>query len=322
MLNSSNSETSKVDLILFKDLFKASLKIFELTKRSHILILIGDTPSYLKPILELEREVHNLPLSGQAMGCFEQNTGKPVDIIDKFNILIPTQDQINGFFRFLDQSEMNKKFWIDHWENVVLIDRSMGKSIMGASNLINRYVGNIDDRNDCWNIKGAKPIKFINLTDNPKLNFSNKATNEISHKNIINYNPNLIIYLGTVQFQSIDKFMIEEAYPRYVPEYIPVFWTSPPYSPNYKTEYRDGLRNIDLIKKIVIYYKKYKENCTVLDNNSIKTLLKFRDLVLGLQNLDKHTKKRLKSLNITNNKTKICNRLAELFTDIDILDSL
>ncbi len=66
--NEENDRTDKKDIniYLFFDLLQISKTILQMTDQNNIIILIGDTPSYLKPFMENERKIYSLAFSNKA----------------------------------------------------------------------------------------------------------------------------------------------------------------------------------------------------------------------------------------------------------------
>ena len=58
--NEDEYRTKDINIYLFFDLLQMSKTVLNLTNDSDIVVLIGDTASYLKPFLEKERKIYNL----------------------------------------------------------------------------------------------------------------------------------------------------------------------------------------------------------------------------------------------------------------------
>ena len=209
-----------------------------------IIILVGDTPSYLQPLLKKNRKVLNFAISNKPFGCFHPPYGKGKEWSeimkdaknsDTFSdIFTPTSEYLNAYFDYLDnETELTRDFVKKFWYKIILVDSSGGASIHGVSIFFNRYVGNIIQESDnniiCTKIEGAKPIQFIRIRDSWRktINIDYKIS-KILDVPITNYRPELIIYIGSSIFNHRTDFMIFEAYPRIVPFYIWHDWKIPP----------------------------------------------------------------------------------------------
>ena len=242
-----------IDWYLFFDLLQVSKDVINLTNKDDIIILVGDTPSYLEPFVKKYRKVFNLAFSGKAFGCFYPMYGKPhewsdiknpkiknvADIIMEPPIndpYVPTLQELNTYFDYLDnKTDLTKSFIQKNWTKIILVDSSSGQSIHGTSIFFNRYVGNINQNSNikCTEINGSQALQFIRLDEGnyktTNINAS-KAENFFGKENrsVINYRPDLIIYIGSSYFYHRQLFMIHEAYPRIVPFYSVGFWKNPP----------------------------------------------------------------------------------------------
>jgi len=103
-------EHRKIDFYLFIDLMQVSRDILDLTTKDEILILIGDTPSYLKPFLEDERKIFNLPFSNKPYGCFTPPHAQHNPKFDNKSF-VPSLSQMKAYFKYLDtKTFLTKKF--------------------------------------------------------------------------------------------------------------------------------------------------------------------------------------------------------------------
>ncbi|BCS82834.1 hypothetical protein QLL95_gp1289 [Cotonvirus japonicus] len=281
--NNADDNYKNVDLALFFDLWQMSRDILTLTSESSIIIIIGDTPSYVKPLIEDERTVYNLAFSNKPFGCFNFPYGnelpRDVELYDGTNLLdvyTPTADNLQHYFDYLNtKTFLTKKYVLKNWEKIVLLDSSSGQSIMGVSIFFNRYVGHIlndsIDEINCLNVTGAKPLKFIRV-----VNYSSSTTNTTpklaqeyfsSTDFNTNYKPDLIIYIGYVVYEHRDDFMLMETYERYVPGYSVRFWNQDP-----DTNLELGLQNLTLLKRLSQLYIDFKKNPTL---ETSKPLIKY-----------------------------------------------
>ncbi len=259
--NYKNYGNTKIDLILFMDLYQASQQIINMTNDNDIIILIGDTPSYMTPFIETRRQVYNLAFSNKPFGCFYPPHSKKYKIPVKLkNVFIPTKENEEKYFKYLDSKTfMTKKFVNENLNKLILVDSSSGQSISGVSIFLNRYISNIQNDQDCINIKGAQPIRFIAVTDygypfsttNISVKQSEKIQNNWMRRN---YNPKLIIYIGEIIFLHRNEFMINELYPRYIEEYSVNKWNKEPEL------LQKGKRNIELLRTLYTYYCEFNSN--------------------------------------------------------------
>jgi hypothetical protein len=263
---------SEVDLYLFFDLIDVSYQIIYNTSPEDIYILIGDTPSYLKPFLEtFNRKVYNLPSSCSPYACFFPPHASPIRDEILYKRSVPKKEDEAFFFNYLNTKTMLTKDVIKkNWNNIILIDTSSGGSIHGVSVFFNRYIGNINLSNKCINITGAKPLKFIRLSqgDNSSLNISPILSKNITKAWLYrNYNPKLIIVLPAVPFYYGTAFYIEEAYPRYVPMHSVNLWYRDPYTlkkswktyEEFKIRLEKALNNLSLLKKLFKLYITFRK---------------------------------------------------------------
>jgi len=242
----------QIDWYLFFDTHQVATDIINLTSDNNILILVGNTPSYLAPLLEDKRKIYHLAFTGKPFGCFVppyatlltlNNNSSQKDTKSIYHslhsVFTPTRKQLHNYFNYLNtKTELTKEFIRDNWHNLVLIDSSVGQSIHGVSIFFNRYAGFIRDTDEeinCANIVGSKPLKFIRLATNlsPTTNLnpivvkSMFPVRENNHLVVYNYRPDLILYLGMTLFYHEYDFMISEDYPRLVPEYYIHNWDKP-----------------------------------------------------------------------------------------------
>lgn len=305
-------QTEEIGLYLFFDLLQVSKDIFELTSVDNFLILIGDTPSYLTPFLEKKRQLFNLPFSSKPFGCFFPPYSAPLEQIHP--VWIPPFERMNDYFEYLDNKTiLTRKLIKDNWHKIILIDSSSGQSIHGASIFFNRYIGNISSSTnelsngsfyqnlfskdieslhplDCTKIDGIQPLQFIELTSGiyRKTNIEPDVAKKYfsGFSDVRNYHPKLIIYIGFSIFYHREKFLIEEAYPRFVPEYFWRNWNLPPPQPDLK-----GIEAIDKLRKILDFYLMIKKNQsnhdTMLDTTK---LLENHDDILKTNLSENHLK--------------------------------
>ena len=132
----SDHENKKVDWYLFFDLLQVSKDILNLTENDNIIILIGDTPSYLAPFLEKERKVFHFAFSGKPFGCFLPPYASPSEWGEilpgyaddrKVDTFTPRIHFLNNYFDYLDKkTKLTRSFVKDNWKNIVLVDSSSG----------------------------------------------------------------------------------------------------------------------------------------------------------------------------------------------------
>lgn len=178
---------------------------------------------------------------------------------------MPTKEGETTYFNYLNnETFMTKKFMKKNWNNIVLVDYSSGRTIQGVSIFFNRYVENIPNNfeKDLCTINGAKPLKFINIgmRHKRKINISEKIYHEYNlRQKYFNLNRHLILFLGSIKFLNLDKFIIEELFPRYVPDYSTFQWKNKPYNniKKYNKDFKDGIKELRKLKNIYDLYKKY-----------------------------------------------------------------
>jgi hypothetical protein len=270
-------ESKEIDWYLFFDLFQVSQDILNLTHKDDKIILVGDTPSYLTPFLEKYRFVFNLAFSNKPFGCFYPPYSEFIPEQDPEShpfgsIYSPTMDNLNKYFSYLDKDTvLTRKFVNDNWTNIVLVDSSSGASITGVSIFLNRYIGNIIEEQDgkvkCQNIQGCGPLQFIRLlTNNRKTsNISPSTAKEYQAAKTLNYNPELIIYIGDSIFYHRDLFMIYDAYPRILPYYYIGRWHEPPVILHKFENLEKGYMNIDKLKSLLDVYRRTKDEKNITD---------------------------------------------------------
>lgn len=255
-------ENRSVDWYLFFDLYQITKDILLTTPSDAIIILVGDTPSYLEPLLNRYRETHHFAFSNKAFGClFPPYATKPKGL--NVDVYTPTHQNLYSYFNYLDtKTKLSRDFIKQHWHKIVLVDSSWGQSIHGVSIFFNRYINNIkdDDPVKCINLKGAKPLKFFqlvsylgntaNLTpDTAKEIYPDKSTYTF------NYRPDLIAYIGRSIFLHIGYFLFEEAYPRIVPFYSVTNWNQPPIETRNQDILQDNFKKLNLMMDTYTHLK-------------------------------------------------------------------
>lgn len=135
--SANNYENREVDWYLFFDLWQVVNDIINLTNEQDIVILIGDTSSYLSPILELYREVYLLPFSNKPFGCLWPPYGIPSEegpFKYTDTVWTPSKNNLESYFTYLDtKTKLTRKFVLENWRNIILVDSSIGQSIHGVS---------------------------------------------------------------------------------------------------------------------------------------------------------------------------------------------
>ena len=111
----------KVDWNLFFDLLDVSNNIISSTSPTDIIILVGDTPSYLKPFLETiqnERKIYNFASSNKPFGCFAPPFSVPLSDPSYKSVYTPTQPQLESYFNYLNtKTALTKDFIKKNWRN-------------------------------------------------------------------------------------------------------------------------------------------------------------------------------------------------------------
>ena len=281
---SDDTHEANIDWYIFFDLLQVSKDIVNLTHETDIIILIGDTPSYLTPFLELKRRVYNLAFSNKPFGCFFPPYADPAYQFSKEGtVYVPFRTNLNAYFEYLNSKTfLTKAFVKENWHRIVLVDSSSGSSIHGVSIFFNRYVENIlRDENiiECVNIKNSKPLKFIQLSSGyyVALNLTpTKAETILPNKDFrqvkyrpVNYRPDLIIHLGMSVFLYREAFMIYDAYPRIVPFYSVNIWD---VDPNTIGNTEKGLENIKKLGDLLKIYVQIKQNDSPVSKDILKEL--------------------------------------------------
>lgn len=232
-------ENKKIDMNLFVDLVQVSNDIIEMTRNIDIIILIGDTPSYITPFIESKRKIYNLAFSNKPYGCLYPPHSLPAindmnkeDAEKWTNLFVPLIEQENYYFDYLNTNTfLTREFMKENWTKIILIDSSSGSSISGVSIFFNRYIGNIKQDQKCENLEHAIPLKFIQLISYGRNDNTTNIKPQISEKFMDwhnrNYDPKIIIYMGFVCFYHKDEF-IYEYYPRMIPFYSKSSWRNNP----------------------------------------------------------------------------------------------
>jgi len=298
--NIDYSRPLKITLNLIFDLLQVSQDILRIITKKSVIILVGDTPSYLKPFLEPFVDVHNLPLSSKPYGCFDFiSYGYGCQCIEKYQEMwTPIRSVENKFFKYLNtKTSLTKKFIKTNWDNIILVDSSSGVSIRGVSILLNRYVNNIQRENEnkkCCDIKGAKPLKFINLNgvhiDNPDPPLI--ITIPIA---AYYYHCSWALYGDTVRYvPSIDLAFMEK-----LSQGLPyIKYTDPEYIP-------EGLEFIKPFYTFVDLFYKYQ-------SGDKKILKKFLEFIKGLSSEEPYHK----IINKLNNDNITVEKFDKLFEKI------
>ena len=302
------------DLYLFFDLLQVSEEILNITTKNDVLILIGESPAYLKPFLENERKIFNLPFSARPFSCVKPLTGETVD---RSSSLDPTLDETKSYFKNLENTFLTRKFVKDNWVNIVLIDYSKGQSITGASIFFNRYVGNIPLHAPCHHISGAQPIQFINISSKEYIftNIDPFLANILlknKGKAIYNFNPDLIILLATVEFYSVGEFLFSQ-YPRFVPSYYPFEWNENPFSEEMKQRYAEGYKTLEILEKLLRLFWLFAK-----DTLSGDQLMELLDILNSLPKLRKKEQTLLGSISTDESDEEIKEKLTRLFKIINM----
>lgn len=135
-----------VDWYLFFDLYQVSIDIIDLTNKDDTIILIGDTLSYLRPLLEKHRTVYNFAFSNKPFGCISYPYAEATNGLDTY--YTPTAYNMYSYFDYLDKKTILTRDYVRYnWNKIVLVDSSSGQSVHGVSIFFNRYIENITDDN-------------------------------------------------------------------------------------------------------------------------------------------------------------------------------
>lgn len=116
-------------------------------------------------------------------------------------------------------------------------------------------------KNVC-NINNAQPLKFINIGHIASLvNINSNIYESYNIKSkYTNLNPKLIVLLSDIPFLHLEKFIIDETFPRYVPEYPTFLWNLQPYGTQYSNMLENGIKQVNKLKNIHDLYEKYNNN--------------------------------------------------------------
>lgn len=263
MLEYIKQEKKEVNIYLFFDLLQMSHQIISMISPKNVIILVGETPSYLYPFLkQYENTVFIFNFSNKpyllvdypngdlrGLDCIDNNDEQNRVIKDRERFMSDNSEVIHDatltekyYFEYLDtKTILTRQYIKDNWNEIILIDHSAGQSISGVSVFFNRYVGNITGK--ICNIKKCIPMKFINLRNRNSVNINPelyKSAFEVMHKNVYaNYNPKLIIVLGNIIFFHYYDFLVYESFPRVTCDYPASVWKNPPFF------YKEGLVVID-----------------------------------------------------------------------------
>lgn len=284
----------KIDWYLFFDLLQVSIDILNYTRTDDIIILIGDTPSYLMPFFKAKRSTHFMAFSNKPFGSFISPYGFHSPNVDY--IFTPSYEDLNTYFNYLDNKTiLTRKFIKDNWTKIVLVDSSAGSSIHGASIFFNRYISNINQVDDVVitsNIAGAKPLRFISLTESNQIAFNldpyyvkvNYAEDNDNY--VTNYLPNLIIYVGNTLFYHRSDFMMRIVYPRIVPFYSIRSWDQP-LDKYISPSYDEAVANLKKLDTMLDIYSQIKSNNITMTPDNIFEFMATLRPKYSTNNLDK-----------------------------------
>ena len=251
---------------LFVDLLFTSKKILDLTTSDDILVLIGESPAYLGPVLKHHRKIIYLPMTDKPFACYYNKRY----VLEKSSMHhhIPTQKGLDTYFNYLNtETILTKTFAKDNWNNIVGIDTSGGESANGTSIFLNKYAGNIKADIKCDNIKTAKPLRFINLKRDVGIYVFNYSLINAEH----------------ILFYHVTDF-IYSSYERFVPSYRVGDWENKLIKDTFNHP-----ENIWKKKQIYDLYENFKTNKPKL-LDWLKTNCKSNDMTNLLKketNLDK-----------------------------------
>lgn len=294
-INFKNENYKDHSIFLFFDLLQMSKDILNFTHEDDIIILVGDTPSYLSIFLKGHRKYYHLGFSNKPFGCFYPSFAKPIYDCKFKEMITPNEDSLLKYFKYLDEeTDMTKNFIKKNWNKLILIDTSSGASIHGVSIFFNLYVDNIKikkDENcnldiDCTNIKGSKPLQFINLMFGMKLfNIDPRLAKKIfKHKKKYNnyntnFHPKLIIPIATIRFMYREFFTIYESFPRFVPWFDIRVWNSN------KPELINS-KDLSTLFKIYMFLLKNFNNKEISKHNKDKCFKIIKEMTKNLKNFE------------------------------------
>lgn len=294
-INFKNENYKDHSIFLFFDLLQISKDILNITHKDDIIILVGDTPSYLSIFLKGHRKYYHLGFSNKPFGCFLPLFAEPIYDCKFKKAFVPDKDSLHQYFKYLDEeTDLTKNFIKKNWNKLILIDTSSGASIHGVSIFFNLYVNNIKIKKDkkcnldidCSNIKGSKPLQFINLMFGMKLFNINPilAKKIFKHKKKynnynINFNPKLIIPIATVRFMYREFFTINESFPRFVPVFDIRVWKS-----NKPTLINN--KDVIILFKIYTFLLKNLNNKKINKDNKKKCFKIIKKMTKNLKNFE------------------------------------
>ncbi len=313
MMEYIRQETKEVNIYLFFDLLQMTHQIMSMITPKNVMILVGETPSYLLPFLQQYKiTVYLLNFSAKPYLIAEYPDGDlngpdcpEHNIANEARERLMYQDATlteKYYFEYLDtKTILTRQFIKDNWNEIILIDHSAGGSISGVSVFFNRYIGNITGK--ICNVENCIPMKFINLRRGQVVNIDPelyKSAFKDMHENVyLNYNPKLIINLGHVVFFHYYDFIIYESFPRLTSNYPASKWKNPPYL------HKEGLDVINTFSAIFRLFNQFYLS-DKLNDDMVEDLYELVNNLL-------YTKEYLSKHNMLNKKE----RLDKLFRKIN-----
>ena len=252
-----------IDDHLFFDLYKIMLDIYSMSPADPIVILIGEGPSYLEPLLGEDVAAYQLPFREDIYNCFEQNKIS--------NLSVNEQDEAE-YFRYLEsETDLKRDYLIENWLKIILVDNSQIR-VHQVALCLNRYVGNVVG-NRCQDVKGIKPLKHIKLTpdESPNTNLPPDIYLENSlDLPASNYNPDFIILLGVSRYANKALFD-ENRYASVVPKYINGEFVR---GEEDDTDHEQAEKNMVTMKRMLKSYENLQNKKDSIDQELRKNMLK------------------------------------------------
>lgn len=280
------------DLALILEVIKASKTLIENTNPDDLLIFIGQSPDYLSYLVEEDRKVISVPISGRVFG-------------DEWSI--PSKENLDKYCKLLNDLGITRQIF--DTKNVVFIDHShSGQSISSFAKVILRCLGYIQRHNKRLDATG-RTFKFINIV----------SPGQFKGGWIKNPDPFYIDTIGYIQMPNLVAFAnegkpigSEHIIPRTIPHYAHFEWHKPPdYS-----KLQAGKDCSEKIKRFYSFFKTYKEVCMDLAKNDKKVLVDFKRLLLELIN-DKESISLLNSLKQSSTEEEFCSKIGIVLSQLD-----
>ncbi len=173
---------------LFNEIINAANELISHTSNTDILVFIGQSPNFLSYIVEFERKIIRIPISGRVL-------------INEYTI--PTAKQIVSYKLILDELGLTEAILTN--QNIILIDHSLsGQSISSFGKILNI-------------IYGIRKYDFMNIV----------SPEQIKEKKIIKPQLHTINTIGYLIMPSLMN-LANEKYPRSSPMYEYYKWENRP----------------------------------------------------------------------------------------------